>query len=272
MIKVLYTDDEGGMLEVGKEFLEMSGALRVETALSAGEALKKLTGTRFDAIVSDYQMPVMDGLQFLRTIRANDVHIPFILFTGRGREEVVIDAFNSGANFYLQKGGDPTSQFVELEQKVRQAVEKRKAEEEVLLGRLKANLVMGLARIASWEYDEETKMFRFDDTFYSLYGTDALHEGGHTISPGAYISRFIHPEDRGRVIEHIQKGRDGVGPGGFAQIEHRILRRDGEVRWLVVRVGALHGADGQMIKIYGVSQDITERKRAEEGLGASART
>jgi len=59
-------------------------------------------------------MPETNGIDFLKLIRSRDDPIPFILFTGRGREEVVIEALNSGADFYLQKGGDPSSQFKEL--------------------------------------------------------------------------------------------------------------------------------------------------------------
>ena len=57
-------------------------------------------------------MPVMDGISLLKSIRQRDGDIPFILFTGRGREEVVIDALNNGADFYIQKGGDIKAQFV----------------------------------------------------------------------------------------------------------------------------------------------------------------
>ena len=82
----------------------------------------------YDAIISDYQMPVMDGIAFLKTVRASGNTIPFILFTGRGREEVVIQALNEGADFYLQKGGEPVSQFTELGHQIRLAVTQRRAE------------------------------------------------------------------------------------------------------------------------------------------------
>ena len=59
-------------------------------------------------------MPDMNGIEFLKKVRASGNTIPFVLFTGRGREEVVIEALNEGANFYLQKGGEPKSQFAEL--------------------------------------------------------------------------------------------------------------------------------------------------------------
>jgi PAS domain S-box-containing protein len=81
----------------------------------------------YDAIISDYQMPEMDGIKFLKQIRSSGNSIPFILFTGRGREEVVIEAINSGADFYLQKGGDPNAQFAELSYKLKIAVERKRA-------------------------------------------------------------------------------------------------------------------------------------------------
>jgi len=124
MFTVLYTDDEPGLLELGKIFLESSGSFSVETALSAHEAFETLKERPFDCIVSDYQMPVMDGIVFLKALRENGNRVPFILFTGRGREEIVIQAINNGADFYLQKGGDPTAQFAELAYKIRLAVER----------------------------------------------------------------------------------------------------------------------------------------------------
>ena len=74
---------------------------------------------RYDAIISDYQMPEMDGITFLKELKASGNTTPFIIFTGRGREEVAIEALNEGADFYLQKGGEPKSQFAELAHKIR---------------------------------------------------------------------------------------------------------------------------------------------------------
>lgn len=97
------------------------------TAESAADGLALLRDRAFEAIVSDFMMPEMNGILFLRQVRLFS-DIPFILFTGKGREEVVIDAINSGADFYLQKGGDPSVQFAELGHKILQAVSRRKAE------------------------------------------------------------------------------------------------------------------------------------------------
>ena len=128
-IRVLYVDDEYDLLEIGKLFLEQTGDFTVTTALNAPDAIRLLAGEQFDAIVSDYQMPVMDGIQFLIEVRAKFGHVPFILFTGKGREEVVIQAINNGADFYIQKGGEPQAQFAELVHKINKAVGGVRAED-----------------------------------------------------------------------------------------------------------------------------------------------
>ncbi|HVP97318.1 PAS domain S-box protein [Methanoregula sp.] len=125
MISVLYVDDESALLEVTKNFMERGGEFRVDTATSAREAIEKLKAGRYDALVADYLMQDMDGLDLLRYLRPRCNGMPFILFTGKGGEEVAIEALNAGADFYLQKKGSPRTQFAELETKIRSAVARR---------------------------------------------------------------------------------------------------------------------------------------------------
>ncbi len=131
MITVLYVDDEPSLLEIGKLFLEKIGNFSVETCSSAPEALKLLEQTSYHAVLSDYDMPVMNGIQFLKEVRVRYPNLPFVIFTGRGREDVVIEALNNGVDFYLQKGGDIKSQFAELSHKLRMAVEHRQSQRQI---------------------------------------------------------------------------------------------------------------------------------------------
>jgi len=123
IISVLFVDDESAILDICKRYLEQTTEFSVTTAVSASAALDLVKSDGIQAIVSDYQMTGMDGITFLKQVRAVDKTIPFILFTGRGREEIAVEAFESGADFYLQKGGDPASQFTELVHKIRTAVD-----------------------------------------------------------------------------------------------------------------------------------------------------
>lgn len=126
-LRVLYVDDEPSLLEIGKLFLEKGGIFAVDTLTSAIDALTRLHTVKYDAIISDYQMPDMDGITFLKNLKTSGDTTPFIVFTGRGREEIVIQALNGGADFYIQKGGEPKSQFAELSHKIKIAIERKRA-------------------------------------------------------------------------------------------------------------------------------------------------
>ena len=85
-------------MQSDEDILEIPGEMEVDTVFTVREARDVLSKIRYDAVVSDYQMPCEDGIQFLKSLRASGDRTPFILFTGRGREEVVIEALNSGAD------------------------------------------------------------------------------------------------------------------------------------------------------------------------------
>ncbi len=90
-------DDEASFVKAAKQILETQGSFQVGTVLSVKEALKKIKNREYDVIVSDYQMSERNGLDFLKELRDGGNDVPFILFTGKGREEVVIKALNLGA-------------------------------------------------------------------------------------------------------------------------------------------------------------------------------
>lgn len=135
MITVLFVDDEPALLDVSRLYMEKTGDLKVEPCFSAEQAMEMLKARAYDVIVSDYEMPGIDGIEFLKILRNLGDFTPFIIFTGKGREHVVIEALNCGADFYLQKGGDPRSQFAELIHKIRLAVQRRKDEQSLQITR-----------------------------------------------------------------------------------------------------------------------------------------
>ncbi|HUU74852.1 MAG TPA: response regulator, partial [Methanoregulaceae archaeon] len=132
MITVLYVDDELDILDLVKSHMEDSGEFSVEIRSSVQDALNALDSRHYDAIVSDYQIPGMDGIGFLKSVREKHGDIPSIIFTGRGREQVAIEALNNGADFYLQKGRDLETQFVELMHVVKRSVVQKQLEKTLL--------------------------------------------------------------------------------------------------------------------------------------------
>ncbi len=129
MISVLCVDDEPNMLYLSKTFLEKTGEFVVDTASSAQEALTRLQQTEYDIIVSDYIMPVLSGLDFLRILRKQGNHIPFILVSCRGQEMEIVEAINDGLSGYLTKEGDPAYNFAMLSHRINQVVSLKRSEE-----------------------------------------------------------------------------------------------------------------------------------------------
>jgi CheY-like chemotaxis protein len=124
--RILLVDDEPDFLTIGRALLRNTCGCEVETATSAKKALDLLKSSQFDAVISDYIMPEMNGIELLKAVRNDDVtrNIPFILLTGQGEEKIAVDAINNGVDFYLPKGGDPTSRFTDICHKVQWAIDR----------------------------------------------------------------------------------------------------------------------------------------------------
>ncbi len=257
MITVLYVDDEQFLLDIGKRFLEKMGDFKVELVDSAVTAIDKINTIKYDAIVSDYQMPKMDGLEFLKQVRLIYGQIPFILFTGRGREEIVIEAINLGVDFYLQKGGETKAQFAELALKIRQAVQRRRAE---------------------ISHEESERRYRevveTQTDFISRFKPD----GTHVFANDAYCRYFgkRHDEIIGHRflpnipepdMERIRKHFASFSPDNpIADIEHRVIMPDGSIRWHWWNDHAIFDDMGRVVEYQSIGKDITERKQAEEAV------
>ncbi len=121
-MKVLLVDDDLLFLELSKTFLEVFYDITSDTVNSAKEALQRLENDSYDVVISDYDMPFMDGIMFLKAIRDKRINIPFIMFTGVDREELMHQAIENGANFFIEKIGDPKAQYSELSKMICQVV------------------------------------------------------------------------------------------------------------------------------------------------------
>jgi PAS domain S-box-containing protein len=147
--------------------------------------------------------------------------------------------------------------------------ERKRAEEALQLTAQQLAQAMDMASLAHWEFDVASSIFTFNDRFYALYGTTAEREGGYQMSAETYAREFLFPEDVHIVTDSIAKQLASTDADATSTLEHRIRRRDGEPRHVVVRLSAIKDSQGRTIRTRGVNQDITERKRAEEALQLS---
>jgi PAS domain S-box-containing protein len=126
-IRVLHVEDDPEFGDLAAEFLQREDdRLDVVTKHHPEDALAWLRDNPVDCVVSDYDLPELDGIELLDAIRGDEPELPFVLFTGKGSEEVASDAISAGATDYLQKEGG-TDQYAILANRVVNAVEQREA-------------------------------------------------------------------------------------------------------------------------------------------------
>ncbi|MFB6222689.1 MAG: PAS domain-containing protein [Haloarcula sp.] len=127
MMRILHVDDEAAFTDLTAQFLEQEDErFEVRTATNGADGLEMLRAEEFDCIVSDYQMPAMDGLEFLAAVRKEHPNLPFILYTGKGSEEIASDAITAGVTEYIQKETG-TDQYTILSNRITNLIERYRA-------------------------------------------------------------------------------------------------------------------------------------------------
>ncbi len=255
LIQVLYVDDEAGLLEVFKQIMEVQGSFHVETASSVEEARKKMAKKGYDVIVSDYQMPGQSGLDFLEYLRAKGERIPFILFTGKGREEVAIKALNLGADHYINKIGKAEVVFGELQHSIQQLSEKKKAEKKLKI----LSEVVEQSSNSIAVMDRNGKIVYANKKLLEPYGVNYEELVG--MSFGSWLQADSVMKEKMRdialMIHRHKKGWSG---------EISKVLDNGEVIWRNAKVFPLFKENGDFSYIAYVGEDITKQKKTEKEL------
>jgi diguanylate cyclase (GGDEF)-like protein/PAS domain S-box-containing protein len=116
-----------------------------------------------------------------------------------------------------------------------------------------------IAHLGSWEYEAASDTLTWSDEMYEIVGryskSDRLDQDK--------IWEYVHPDDRAAVTESVRSAL--LGDRSF-RVDHRVVRQDGEVRWIQSSGQVVIGADGEVIRLFGIALDITERKLGEDRL------
>ncbi len=271
-LKILYIDDDRDLLKIGKIFLDKISDFSVEIIDDPKRALTVIQSGSFDAVISDYEMPGLNGIQLLKKIRESGNNVPFIIFTGRGREEVVIQALNSGADFYLQKGGDPPSQFAELEHQIRHACQLRAANLRILNQERRLADIINFLPDATFAIDTDGLVIAWNRAMEELTGIvaeDMLGKGDYAYSIPLYQEKRPILIDIVLNEELLQKEkypallRDGNTLVAEASSPY-IYQGRGGTFWFTAT--PLYDTNGTIVGAIESIRDITDRKKIEETL------
>ncbi len=256
-ISVLHVDDEPELAETVATFLERADKrFSVRTASSAEEGLQELTDT-VDCVISDYEMPGMDGIEFLRAVRETYPDLPFILFTSRGSEAIASDAISADVTDYLRKRPD-TEQYELLATQVDSAVGQYHAERKLERQTDLFRKVQETAGVGAWEWYPQEEQGYYSEGVYGIYGVESRPEGG----PQSDIETFFHPADRDTIRTAFERA---VETGKPYEEEVRLIAADGTEKW-VRTSGDPQFEGGECVRISGTVQDITRLRDHRETL------
>jgi PAS domain S-box-containing protein len=252
-IRVLHVDGDVGFLKVAKQSLEMQGDFQVDTALSVKEATKKIRKKTFDAIVCDYRMPEKDGLEFLKELRGKGNKVPFIMFTGKGREEVAIKALSYGADQYISKTGDPETVYTELAHNIRKTLKRNQMEKAFRRSEQEKSAILNSMVEFVVHYERNLRILWVNKAAAESVGlTPEQMVGQHCYE--IWYQRSKPCEDC-PILKTFKTGQPQ---------EKETTTTDGRVWFL--RCYPIKDVDGVVTSVVETVLNITERKKAEESL------
>lgn len=255
-MNVLFIDDDFDICRQAELFLEQEGkGLKIETITSPKKGLKMLRADNYDAVVSDYKMEEMDGIDLLKTLREEENDdIPFIFFTGKGREEVAMEALNLGANRYVRKGGDPSSQYSYLARAITEEVKSHRQKLELQEKRERLDSVFDASSELIFIKNREGEYVDVNERFLEVFDASKEEIIGKT-------DFEIFPEDE---AEEIREDDNDIIETGTPSRKLFELTIDGEKLSFDTRKVPLTEKDEAIEGVCGFAKNITELRAVED--------
>ena len=261
IIRVLYVDDDLDFLKMMKKCLEVKGGFQVDVAKSVREAEEKLNVKNYDVIVCDCWMPEKDCLVFLRELKGKGNNVPFIIFTGKGKEEVAFKAFKLGADGYVSKAGNSESVCTELAYNMRQAVKSRRIKDELRRERDFAKNLLEASPAFFVAINVDGNVLFMNKSFLKALGYTREEVIGKN-----YLATFI-PEKERKMLSKIFDNM--IKEGKSTWNRNHVLTKDGKQLLVEWRGRPIFKTNGELDYFFGIGIDVTERKRIEEELRES---
>ena len=269
MIRILLVDDDCVDREISEYYLKKLGdEFELVTCGSSLEALECLRNENLDCVVSDLQMPEMNGLELLTRLRTRGETIPFIILSGQNEKEVAIEAFSADADDYFPKDSG-FALYERLAHSIKKVVKAHKdhlrvlsLQDETKAAREKLQNIQKSALLGSWEFDVISQKIYCCPLALQLMGMTEDEFDGTLES----LKKNSHPEDLINLEKVTIKMNGGASQFAF---RHRINLPGGSKRVLEVHGKALKNSSGKVIKVIGTNQDVTTLHNLEESLKES---
>ncbi len=266
-IDVLHVDDEPDFADLAAELLQRADdRLTVHTATHPDDGFELLADRNIDCVVSDYDMPGRNGIEFLEAVRDRYPNLPFILYTGKGSEEVASDAISAGVTDYLQKGTG-TDQYDLLANRIRNAVSARRAAVDAEQRRHRLGQILKTVPSCVVQLDHEGRFVFANDRAVAVLGLTESALTNRTYNDPEWNITDLDGDPIPEPDLPFRRVRDSGDPlYGF---RHTIEWPDGSKKILSVNGAPLFDADGSVESVVFSLSDITERVERERDLEAT---
>ena len=253
--RLLLVDDVAADAELIVAELRRAGlAFTSQWVQNAAELRHALHHFLPDVVLSDHSLPQFSGQDALRMVQAERPQTPVVIVTGSLDEETAADYIKSGAVDYVVK-----QRLHRLGPAVRRALALRQTEDQLRRTTEFMTLAQSVVHIGTWEWDMAKDVVTWSDETYRIFGVAPT---GQHMSVDAYLG-LIHPEDRDVVKDAVGRALETREP---FEIDHRIIRPDGDLRFLYGRGAIVSDSAGRPARLIGAVLDITNRKQGEEAL------
>ncbi len=266
-IRILLVEDVATEAELELRELKRAG-MRLESRIVSSEAEFRAAMDDHcpDIILSDFSMPGWDGMSALASARQLCPDTPFIFVSGTLGEEYAIRALKNGAADYVLK-----TNLVRLPAAVeralaeaRERVARRSVESELDATRERLHSIFNTVDDVLWSIRlPSMQAIYISPSAEALYGHPLLA----LMADEKLSGRMTHPDDR----EKVAAGWQELMGSGRIDLEYRIVRPDGSVRWIHARGRAVGGAAGQPERADGIMRDVTERMEQRERIARLSR-
>ncbi|MHA1944368.1 MAG: PAS domain S-box protein, partial [Candidatus Thorarchaeota archaeon] len=262
-IRVLMVDDDPVHLELSEQFLtRQSSEYEIVPAETPEEAMILLLDQTFDAAVCDIDMGAgkPTGLDILEQVRSSGLDVPIIIFTGKSREEIAIQALNLGAEYYIRKSSSKIEGlYAELSYYILTSVEKKRTERALTESERKLRIreaqlaeAQRIAKMGHWDWNIVKDTIDWSDETYRIFG---LKPQEFSATYEAFLAS-VHEEDRDFVRKAVD---DAIKENQPYSIDHRVVHPDGKVVYIHEEGEVTFDDEGMAIRMMGTVQEITER-------------
>lgn len=256
MISILLVDDDHASLETAGDFFTKGGDYEVDTAGSADEALERLKDYSYDAVLSDFLMPGVSGLELWKRLRAMNDDTPFIIYADEGWEDLVAETLGcDGLSIYL-RNGDDHADLSGLRQIVKETIRKRSEKDADELLKQNYRQFLNFRQEGIVSVDADGKIEHYNHRFADML------ESADKMLDGSMLASYFTEQSSPAISMCMNSHAENIGE----PLEAKLLRKDGSCLDVTLSASPKFSDMSQYMGMLFIISDMTAQRKKIEAV------